>query len=135
MPPVSDSMINVIIADDHEVYRSSLRRLLSLKTDLYFLHEACNGSELLECLTTVIPHVVLLDIQMPVMDGVATLPRIRECYPDIKVIMLSLHNDHIMISRLMELGAHAYLQKTADPEIIYETILACCEQDVNKHLV
>jgi DNA-binding NarL/FixJ family response regulator len=73
--------------------------------------------------------VVLLDIQMPVMDGIATLAELKKLYPDIKVIMLTMMDDHSMITRLMELGANSYLTKTSDSEIIYEAIKTCHEQE------
>ena len=66
---------------------------------------------------------------MPVMDGIATLPAVKKLYPNIRVIMLSMVNDQRMISKLMELGANSYLIKTSDPEIIYEAIKTCYEQE------
>ncbi|HEV7621888.1 MAG TPA: response regulator transcription factor, partial [Flavisolibacter sp.] len=75
------------------------------------------------------PDVVLLDIQMPIMDGLTTLPEIKKLYPDIKVIMLSMHNDHSMITRMMEIGANSYLTKESDSETIYQAIRTCFEQE------
>jgi DNA-binding NarL/FixJ family response regulator len=75
------------------------------------------------------PDVILLDIQMPIMDGITTLPEIKELYPDIRVIMLTMHNDHSMISKLMELGANSYLTKNSDAEVIYEAIKTVHEQE------
>jgi DNA-binding NarL/FixJ family response regulator len=62
---------------------------------------------------------------MPIMDGITTLPEIKKLYPDIRIIMLTMHNDHSMISKLMELGANAYLTKNSDSEVIYEAIKTC----------
>jgi len=73
--------------------------------------------------------VILLDIQMPIMDGIATLPEIRKLYPHVKVIILSMHNDHSMISKLMEIGANSYLTKNSDSETIYSAIKTCYEQE------
>ena len=75
------------------------------------------------------PDVILLDIQMPIMDGITTLPEIKKLYPHVKVIMLTMMDDHSMITRLMELGANSYLTKTSDSEIIYEAIKTCHEQE------
>src|SRR3982751_4311725 len=66
---------------------------------------------------------------MPIMDGIQTLPEIRKLYPQVKVIILSMHNDHSMISRLMEIGANSYLTKNSDSETIYEAIKTCFEQE------
>jgi DNA-binding NarL/FixJ family response regulator len=73
--------------------------------------------------------VILLDIQMPIMDGIATLPEIKKISPHTKVIMLTMVDDNSMITKLMELGANSYLTKTSDSEIIYEAIKTCYEQE------
>ena len=75
------------------------------------------------------PDVILLDIQMPIMDGIAALPEIKKLYPDVRVIMLTMMDDHSMITKLMEIGANSYLTKTSDSEIIYEAIKTCFEQE------
>jgi DNA-binding NarL/FixJ family response regulator len=90
--------------------------------------EAENGRELLELISLQLPDVILLDIQMPIMDGITALPLIRARYPFVKVIILSMHNDHGMINHLMEKGADAFLPKNSEIQIIYETIQACHEQ-------
>ena len=66
---------------------------------------------------------------MPIMDGIQTLPEIRKLRPDAKVIILSMHNDHSMISKLMEIGANSYLTKNSDSETIYQAIKTCFEQE------
>ncbi len=66
---------------------------------------------------------------MPIMDGLATLPEIKKLYPDVKVIMLSMHNDHSVISKMMEIGANSYLTKESGSEMIYEAIKGVYEQD------
>jgi DNA-binding NarL/FixJ family response regulator len=73
--------------------------------------------------------VILLDIQMPIMDGIATLPELKKICPNTKVIMLTMMDDQSMITKLMELGANSYLTKTSDSEIIYEAIKICFEQE------
>ena len=73
--------------------------------------------------------VILLDIQMPIMDGIAALPEIKKICPNAKVIMLTMMDDHSMITKLMELGANSYLTKTSDSEVIYEAIKTCYEQE------
>ena len=66
---------------------------------------------------------------MPIMDGIAALPEIKKILPNVKVIMLTMVDDHSMITKLMELGANSYLSKTSDSEIIYEAIKTCFEQE------
>jgi len=84
--------------------------------------EAANGQELLDLLDTVIPDVVILNITMPVMDGVETLPRIRKKYPDLKVVILTMHSDPRMIVKMMSLGANTYLTKNMEASTICEAI-------------
>src|ERR1035437_10412346 len=121
--------IKVVIADDHALFRAGVKTALSIKKDVELIAEADNGMQLLNLLRHLEPDVVLLDIQMPIMDGIATLPEIRKLYPNIKVIMLTMMDDHSMITKLMELGANSYLTKTSDSEIIYEAIKTCHEQE------
>lgn len=121
--------IKVAIADDHVLFRAGVKTALSMHKDIKMIAEADNGMQLLTVLKHVRPDVILLDIQMPVMDGINTLPEIKNLYPDIKVIMLTMHNDHSMISKLMELGANSYLTKNSDSEIIYQAIKTVHEQE------
>ena len=121
--------ITVLIADDHVLYRAGVKTALSTKPDVKVIAEADNGMHLLNMLKTIQPDVILLDIQMPVMDGIGALPEIKKNWPHIKVIMLTMMDDHSMITKLMELGANSYLSKTSDSEIIYEAIKTCFEQE------
>ena len=129
MKQETGNVINVIIADDHVLYRAGVITALSSKKDIKILAEADNGSHLLNLLKGIQPNVILLDIQMPIMDGIATLPEIKKLYPGIKIIMLTMMDDQSMITKLMELGANSYLTKTSDSEIIYEAIKTCHEQE------
>lgn len=121
--------IQVIIADDHVLYRAGVKTALSAKKDIKVIAEADNGMHLLNLLRTITPDVILLDIQMPIMDGVAALPEIKKLCPQTKIIMLTMMDDHSMITKLMELGANSYLSKTSDSEIIYEAIKTCFEHE------
>jgi len=121
--------IRVAIADDHILFRTGVKTALSMKKDIKMVAEADNGMQLLTLLKHVQPDVILLDIQMPVMDGITTLPEIKKLYPEVKVVMLTMHNDHSMISKLMELGANAYLTKNSDSEVIYEAVKTVFQQE------
>ena len=126
---LQNEVIKVIIADDHVLYRAGVKTALSSKKDVKIIAEADNGSHLMILLKAIQPDVILLDIQMPIMDGIAALSEIKRLYPGIKVIMLTMMDDHSMITKLMELGANSYLTKTSDSEIIYEAIKTCHEQE------
>ncbi|MBZ5855711.1 response regulator transcription factor [Flavihumibacter profundi] len=127
--PDPNNPIKVAIADDHALFRAGVKTALSSKKDVELIAEADNGMQLLNLLKHIDPDVILLDIQMPIMDGIATLPEIRKINPHVKVIILSMHNDHSMISKLMEIGANSYLTKNSDSETIYQAIKTCYEQE------
>jgi DNA-binding NarL/FixJ family response regulator len=127
--PDPNNPIKVAIADDHALFRAGVKTALSAKKDVELMAEADNGMQLLNLLKHIEPDVILLDIQMPIMDGISTLPEIRKINPYVKVIILSMHNDHSMISKLMEIGANSYLTKNSDSETIYQAIKTCFEQE------
>src|SRR5256714_3825854 len=129
MKNLDSTVIKVAIADDHALFRTGVKTSLTSRKDIQMVAEAENGMQLLNLLKHIKPDVVLLDIQMPIMDGLTTLPEIKKLYPDVKVIMLSMHNDHSMITRMMEIGANSYLTKNSDSETIYQAIKTCYEQE------
>lgn len=106
--------INLILADDHLIFRTGLKRLLHRTSCLGMMSEAENGQEVLDLLEekNSVYHIVLLDIQMPVMNGIDTLITIRKKYPEVKVIMLSMHCDEDQIDELYENNMDGYLNKT-----------------------
>src|SRR5262249_48950819 len=124
-----EKIIKVAICDDHTLIRTGIKSSLSSRKDILMVAEAENGLQLLNLLRHIQPDVVILDIQMPIMDGLVTLPEIKKNYPNIKVIILSMHNDHSVISRMMEIGANSYLTKESSNEMIYEAIKGVYEQD------
>src|SRR6185437_1844261 len=129
MKEETDDVINVMIVDDHVLYRAGVKNALSSKKDIKVIAEADNGAHLLNILKGIQPDVILLDIQMPIMDGITALPEVKKLYPGIKIIMLTLLDDQSVVTRLMELGANSYLVKTSDAEVIYEAIKTCHQQE------
>lgn len=123
------SVIRVAIADDHALFRAGVKTTLSNRKDVQMVAEAENGMQLLNLLKHITPDVILLDISMPIMDGLTALPEIKRLHPDVKVIMLSMHNDHSVITRMMEIGANSYLTKDTDSEMIYQAIRTCHDQE------
>ena len=121
--------IKVLITDDHALFRQGVKAALSYRTDIEFMGEAENGMQLLNLLKFMKPDVILLDIQMPIMDGIATLPEVRKILPEVKIIMLTMHNEVSLISKLMGIGANSYLTKDSDSDTIYEAIKTCYENE------
>ena len=125
----TNSVIKVAIADDHALFRTGVKTSLQLRKDIQMVAEAENGMQLMNLLRHIQPDVVLLDISMPIMDGLTALPEIKRLYPNIKVIMLSMHNEHSVISQMMEIGANSYLTKESGADMIYEAIRGVYEHD------
>ena len=116
------STIKYIIADDHKIFRQGLRLVLSDEAPLQFVAEAENGEELLQIMKGNKCDVVLLDLKMPVMDGLAATKEIRANYPNVKILILTMHDEEHMILHMLEAGANGYLLKNADPAEIKKAI-------------
>ena len=125
----SGSQIRFAIADDHKIFRDGIKMALTGKPHLKLLWEAQDGKEMMHKLTINRPDVLLLDIRMPELDGVNALQLIRAEHEDIKIVVLSMYDDQQMVTKMMEMGANAYLTKTTDPNEIYEAILTCINEE------
>lgn len=119
--------VRLLVADDHSVVRQALARLLSETDGLEVVGECCNGREALEQAEQLHPAVVIMDVSMPVMDGIEATRRIKARWPDIKVIGLSVYSDADGGNRMRSAGADAYLSKTAPPEQLIEQIFLCVD--------
>jgi DNA-binding NarL/FixJ family response regulator len=117
--------IKVVICDDHFFYRQGVKTWLETKEDIDIVGESEDGLKLLKQLKHVQPDVILLDINMPVMDGSAALIEIKKLYPHIKVVMLTMNDSKQMILEMLKLGADGYLTKNDDCEEIYNAIVTC----------
>ena len=111
-------MIRLALADDQVLFRKGLAMLLQDMADAQVVLECVNGEELLSGLAHTTVDIVLLDLQMPVLDGIETTKRIKQDFPQVKVIILSTHDEDKFIAHLMELGANGYMLKTAEPDEI-----------------
>jgi len=114
-------MIRVFIVDDHTLIRDGLRTLLAADPLFEVVGEASNGQALLDQLPTVAADVVLLDLNMPVLDGLATTHRLREEYPHLRILLLSMMTHERTIGEALAAGAHGYVLKNADK---YEVVAA-----------
>lgn len=117
-------MISIAIADDQVLFRKGLVSILEKEEDFIFIHEANNGQELIDFLSTSIqkPQVILLDLSMPVLNGVDTMKIISKEYPECKVLILSVYSESRFVSHLLELGISGYLFKNADPDEVKNAI-------------
>ena len=121
----------VAIVDDHSVFRNGIIQVLSKNDNIEVIFEANNGKECLDWLSSPekIPDILLLDIQMPVMNGFDTLDYLHLHYTSVKVIMLSLIQDQISVNNFLQRGAAGFIAKNAEPEDILDVI----EKTINEN--
>jgi DNA-binding NarL/FixJ family response regulator len=122
MASAKKEKIKVLIADDHPVVRQGLQSCLARQERLKVVGEASDGDEALQKIRETNPDVVLLDISMPRMDGLAVTQQLRKERPNIKVLILSAHNTREFIFRIIQSGAHGYVSKEAKPEELLKAI-------------
>jgi DNA-binding NarL/FixJ family response regulator len=115
-------MIRVLLVDDQTMFREGLRTLLSVQPDFEVVGEAANGEEALRLIATLHPQVVLMDLRMPVLDGVAATRSLRATGVDSRVIVLTTFDDDENVFEALRAGAVGYLLKDAPTEKLYEAI-------------
>ncbi len=118
----SHSYISVMLVDDHEIVRSGLKRFLSTDGYIHIVAEASSGSEAVDLAEMYKPDVALIDVNMPIMDGIATTKRIRIVSPKTRIIMLSAHNDNSYFDSAIRAGAQGYLTKEIDIKGLVDAI-------------
>lgn len=114
--------IKIAIADDYKIYRDGLKLCLSADNNLQFIFEVENGEELMKLLEEQQPDVILMDLKMPLLDGVESTKLIRQKYQHIKVLVITMYDSDKFIIHLMESGANGYLLKNAVPAEIIKAI-------------
>src|SRR5690606_2176449 len=119
--------IRIAIADDYAVFREALKTVLSDEKDMEIVLEAADGNQLMTGLENTPADIVILDLKMPNLDGKKATPLIREKYPHVKVLVLSMYADELFITKLKEMGAHGYLLKESSPTEIRRQIRAMVE--------
>ncbi|MEQ9466867.1 MAG: response regulator transcription factor [Ekhidna sp.] len=128
--------LNILVTDDHTLFRRGTMMLLESFEEVAEVDDAENGKEALEKLSTENFHLILLDLEMPVMDGWETAKKIVSKHPDVKIIMISMHDSLQIISDLIEIGVHSYLLKNAEPDEVHKAILSVVNNDFYyNHLV
>ncbi len=121
------SKIKIAIADDYQIFRDGLKVGLSEDENLEVIFEADNGEELMKSLESNAPDVIIMDLKMPIMDGMEATKEVRAKYPAIKVLVVTMYDDDKFIIHLMEIGANGYLLKNTEPDEIRKSIYAVHE--------
>jgi DNA-binding NarL/FixJ family response regulator len=116
--------IRLLVADDHPVVRDGLRAMLATQPDMELVGEAATGIEVVERARALRPDVVLMDLQMPVLDGPAAIAALQEQAPEVRVLVLTTYGTDADITRAVEAGATGYLLKDAPREQLFGAIRA-----------
>jgi two-component system invasion response regulator UvrY len=115
-------MIKIILADDHCLVRTGLRRLLDDVDDITVIGEANNGSDAIVLVKELSPDIAILDINMPGLNGIKATEILRRDFPELKIIIVSMHSDEMFPQRLIKAGANAYLTKDSGIKEILHAI-------------
>jgi DNA-binding NarL/FixJ family response regulator len=116
--------IRILLVDDQALFRESLALLLNTQPDLVVVGESANGEAALGLVPTVRPHVVLMDLRMPILDGVAATRRLRAAHPEVQVIALTTFDDDADVLAALRAGAIGYLLKDVSGETLYAAVRA-----------
>ena len=112
-------MINILIADDHAIVRTGLRALLRSEPGLQLIGEATGGYEAIELVGKARPDILILDLSMPDLDGIAVTRQLKPQYPDLRILILTVHEDEAMLREAIRAGASGYIVKhAAEAELI-----------------
>lgn len=121
---MTTSPIKILIADDHLIVREGLRLILETDTGMEVLGEASNGKEAVDLASQLLPDVILMDLRMPVMDGLSAIELIRQQQPQIAIVILTNFNEDEMMVKGLSAGARGFLLKDTDRETLLNVIRA-----------
>jgi len=116
--------IRILITDDHLIVREGLRLILETADGYEIIGEASDGAECLRLVPELNPDVILMDLQMPGMDGITTIGHLRRDHPEIAIVILTTFNEDEMMLRGLQAGARGYLLKDTDRQSLLDTITA-----------
>lgn len=119
---MNEKVITVMIADDHVLLREGLKQLLELEDDIEVIAQAGDGEEAIEKAQKYNPDVILLDINMPKINGIEALRRLKDLGTDSKIIMLTIHDDREYLLETMKIGANGYVLKDSDGDSLVKAI-------------
>ncbi len=112
----SNNIIKLAIADDHQLFRKGMVSVLNTYANFKVVFEASNGQEMVDQLENIEVDIVLMDLKMPVLDGIKATEIIKSKFPNVKVVVVSMYDEDQFVIKLMELGANGYLLKDTDPD-------------------
>ncbi len=122
--------INILIADDHWMVREGLKQLLSLNSDFNIIGEACDGVECLDLINRLEPDILLLDINMPQINGLQVLTEIKSMNCTLKILVVTIHNEPEYLKKALQYGANGYVLKDSSFEILEKAIVTVYSDDM-----
>ncbi|NSL51769.1 response regulator transcription factor [Calidifontibacillus erzurumensis] len=122
-----DGVIKIVIIDDHQLFREGVKRILEFEKGFEVVAEGSNGNEAIALVEQYKPDVVVMDINMPQMNGVEATAKLVERFPDVKVLILSIHDDESYVTHVMKTGARGYLLKEMDADSLIEAVKVVAE--------
>lgn len=114
--------IKIVIIDDHQLFREGVKRILAMENNFEVVAEGDDGSTALQLVEEYNPDVILMDINMPKLNGVEATKQLIEEYPDVKVLILSIHDDETYVTHVLKTGASGYLLKEMDADSLIEAV-------------
>lgn len=118
--------LKILIADDHPMMRQGLKQILELEDDFIVIAQASNGEEVIQLAGMLKPDVILMDINMPVTDGIKATQKIRESGNQVKILYLTIHDDREYLFKALQSGAEGYVLKDAEPSMLVNAIRDIC---------
>lgn len=115
-------MTRILIADDHAVVRQGIRQILALGADLIVAGEATDGADVIERLRTERFDLLLTDMSMPGLSGVNLVKRVKDLWPDLPVLVLSMHSETETAARVLKAGANGYVTKDCEPAVLLDAV-------------
>jgi DNA-binding NarL/FixJ family response regulator len=122
MHGIKNNQISIVIADDHSFFREGLVKVLNMTGMVNIVGEACNGEELVELTQQLDPDLLIVDIGMPILNGIDAVTQIKKNGLRARVIALSMHSEDAIIIKMLEAGAMGYLDKNTSKEELFEAI-------------
>ncbi|SIT93634.1 response regulator [Pontibacter indicus] len=114
--------LTLAIADDHTLFRKGVIEILKGFHEITVISDASNGVELLEKIESNLPDIIMLDLEMPDMDGIAVARYVLSKYKKVRILVVSMYGEEELVKKLLDEGVHGYLLKSADPEELREVL-------------
>ncbi|BAB07347.1 response regulator transcription factor [Halalkalibacterium halodurans] len=119
---VNENKIQIVIIDDHQLFREGVKRILAMEPEFEVVADGEDGENAVELVETYNPDVILMDINMPKVNGVEATRDLIQRYPDVKVLVLSIHDDESYVTHVLKTGASGYLLKEMDADALIEAV-------------